>query len=270
MRVYLPPVNAGQLKRFAVFTMLIDHIAYAFLERACGSDGRALMYSFSGGPLLCRVMRAVGRQAFPVFCFFLVEGFYLTRNRLRYLVQILVFAALAQIPFQQCFFRNADKVHANVLFTLAMGLLAVWCVEEMRKAFLPAQEKGEAGETEETGKTEEPTGQIFRRLIFLAASAGTVWGFSQLALFVHSDYSYGGVVLIVILYLLRNYRISALFISWLWLWWYNKLEVYAAPAFFLLACYNGKRGKQHKYFYYLFYPAHLAVLWLVRRYFFGA
>ena len=69
--------------------------------------------------------------------------------------------------------------------------------------------------------------------------------------------------------LLREYRFAALFISWVWMSWYNGFEVYAAPAFFLLACYNGKRGKQSKYFFYFFYPAHLLVLWLVRRYLYG-
>lgn len=71
------------------------------------------------------------------------------------------------------------------------------------------------------------------------------------------------------MYLLRKYRILSLFISWMWLSWYNRFEMYAAPAFFLLACYNGKRGRQNKYFYYVFYPAHLLLIWLVRRHFFG-
>ena len=91
----------------------------------------------------------------------------------------------------------------------------------------------------------------------------------MLAATLRTDYSYGGVILIVLMYLFQKYRIPGLFISWAWLSWYNNLELYAAPAFFLLACYNGKRGRQHKYFFYFFYPVHLLILWLVRRHFFG-
>ena len=43
---------------------------------------------------------------------------------------------------------------------------------------------------------------------------------------------------------------------------FERLEM--EPAFLLLACYNGKRGRQQKYFFYAFYPVHLALLWGLR------
>lgn len=315
MRVHLPPVDAGRLKYFAALIMLLDHITCAFLERAYGDDGGPLMYTVPGGQLLDSIGRAVGRQAFPIFCFFLVEGFLHTRSRLRYFGQLLLFAALSQVPFQRCVFPRSGTVHANVLCTLAIGLLAIWVIEAMGCAFLgmeapmgsgsahpgaapgrpgsgpgtsvwhslfslPGQGGGaQAGpddphkrseESEGMGKTGNGhAGWLTARALFLLSCGGAVYGLCRLAQVLHSDYSYGGVILIVLLYVLRDYRIASLFISWAWLSWYNRLEMYAAPAFLLLACYNGRRGRQHKYFFYVFYPAHLAVLWLVRRHLFG-
>ena len=131
MRVNLPPVDAGRMKYFALSTMLIDHIAYCFLENVHTADNEALMYSLPQGELVDSLMRIIGRQAFPVFCFFLVEGFMKTRSRIRYFLRILFFAVLSQYPFQKAFFPRARYFHANVMITLAIGFLAIWVIDEM-------------------------------------------------------------------------------------------------------------------------------------------
>ncbi|MDO5133264.1 MAG: TraX family protein [Eubacteriales bacterium] len=322
LRVHLPPLDAGWLKKFAVLIMVIDHVTYAFLERVYTADGRAILFSISGGKLLDSIGRAVGRQAFPIFCFFLVEGFLHTRSRLRYFGRLVFFAALSQYPFQKAFFPRSDTLHANVLVTMALGFLSIWILEELGNVFLkegegpvPAEKRnsfkacespvlaekqdslreGERPASAEkrdslreyenpapvekrdsgSGGERDGTGQgrayrsLFYRFCWLFAGSGAVFGFCSLANMLHSDYRYGGVLTIVLLYLFYKYRITSLCVSWAWLSWYNRLELYSAPAFYLLACYNGKRGKQSKYFFYVFYPAHLLVLWLLRRHFFG-
>ena len=256
MRIYLPPINEGRLKMLAVFTMLIDHVTYSFLEKAYDANGQLLSFSLENGRMLDHIGRMIGRQAFPIFCFFLVVGFRKTHSRAGYLARLLIFSALSQFPFQKCIFPGTDVFHASVMVTLTLGMLLIWVIDSADKAFLPHEE-------------DQSRDNPFGILIFLAVSAGAVFGFCRLAVFLHSDYSYGGVILILLMYLLRKYRILSLFISWMWLSWYNRFEMYAAPAFFLLACYNGKRGRQNKYFYYVFYPAHLLLIWLVRRHFFG-
>ena len=262
MRVKLPPLDAGKLKYFAALIMLIDHMTCVFLENAYTADGSSLMFSFPGGELADRLLRAAGRQAFPIFCFFLVEGFAKTRSRVQYFIRLLIFAALSQFPFQKCIFPRAEYFHGNVICTLAIGLLTIWVIDAMKQAFL---DKGD-----QSGGTNAEMNRTLSVFLFIFVSCSSVYGFSRLAAALRTDYSYGGVILIVLLYLLQKYRITALFISWAWLSWYNNLELYSAPAFYLLACYNGQRGKQHKYFFYFFYPVHLLVLWLLRKHFFGA
>ena len=318
MRVWLPPIDAGQLKYFAAFTMLIDHAACIFLERTFTPQGQPLAVLLPKGELLCRCLRAAGRQAFPIFCFFLVEGFFYTRSRLRYLATILAFGVLSQLPFQEGIFAKSSSLHANVMFTLALGLLAVWVIEAMGDVFLPeidpggtdglpgggggsgsgenpayardavtslwisaSQASAEKASAGRRGKSsvlarllsapsrEDAPRDLLQRILFLVSGGGAVYGFAKLGIFIRTDYSYGGVLMIVLLYLLRDYRICALFFSWLWIRWYNNFETYAFPAFFLLACYNGKRGRQSKFFFYCFYPAHLAALCLLRRWIFG-
>lgn len=320
MRVHLPPIDEGRLKILAVAIMLIDHVTYSFLEVASTDQGIALRRALPFGMLLDRVGRAVGRQAFPIFCFFLVEGFLHTRSRLRYLFRLLVFAAVSQFPFQKAFFPRENVQHANVMVTLAIGLAAIWVIEELGKIFLKEEYRpglragnGASGEAAVSGGTagdarpdgvERPAAApargdsvsgeaagdatsggagrpaavfvkgfracpAFGQILFLLTSGAAVCGFCLLANAMRSDYRYGGVIAIVLLYFFRETRIFSFIITWAWLSWYNRLEMYAAPAFFLLSCYNGKRGKQRKYFFYVFYPAHLLLLWLLRRLFFG-
>jgi hypothetical protein len=268
MRVKLPPLDAGKLKYFAAVMMLIDHMACVFLENAYTADGASLMFSLPHGELADKLLRVAGRQAFPIFCFFLVEGFAKTRSRLRYFVRLLIFAVLSQLPFQRGIFPRGKYFHGNVICTLAIGLLAIWVIDSMKLAF-PGRGDHFPERGDQSGGTNAEMSRMLSGFLFIFVSCSSLYGFSRLAAALRTDYSYGGVVMIVLLYLLQKYRITALFVSWAWLSWYNRFELYSAPAFYLLACYNGQRGKQHKYFFYFFYPVHLLILWLLRRHFFG-
>ena len=99
----------------------------------------------------------------------------------------------------------------------------------------------------------------------MAAGFGICW----LAKWFGFDYSYGGVICILLLYLLYRYREYSIGAAWAWLTNYNHNELLAITGFWLIWCYNGKRGKQNKYFFYLFYPGHLILLYLIRKAIFG-
>ena len=64
----------------------------------------------------------------------------------------------------------------------------------------------------------------------------------------------------MILYILYRVRSLSIPAAWAWLTYYNHNELLAITGFGLIWCYNGKRGKQNKYFFYLFYPGHLLLL----------
>lgn len=79
-----------------------------------------------------------------------------------------------------------------------------------------------------------------------------------------TDYSFKGILLIALFYLLRENLWIKTVCGALWNFlWNGSIQGYGALAMIPIALYNGERGKSMKYFFYMFYPAHLLVLFLV-------
>ena len=136
-------IDAAVMKKIAIVAMFIDHATLCFLEVARNAEGKRIMHTFAWGRELDSIGRGIGRLAFPVFCFLIVEGFLYTRNRWNYLARLLVFATVSQIPFCLLVFPNSQKRHADTIFTLAAGYLLIWIVETVAKycrvdKYLPA------------------------------------------------------------------------------------------------------------------------------------
>ena len=275
-------INAGTMKRIAIIAMFIDHMTLCFLEVARDSQGHMIMNTFAAGKTLDSIGRGIGRLAFPVFCFLIVEGFLYTKNRWKYLLRLLVFAAVSQVPFCLLVFPRSQRRHADTIFTLAAGYILIWIVETLAgyfkvNDFLPARRSRyiEADEGYEGDKRAVLTlparldRKWVRAVLFLIPSMAAGFGICWLAKWFGFDYSYGGVICILLLYLLYRYREYSIGAAWAWLTNYNHNELLAITGFWLIWCYNGKRGKQNKYFFYLFYPGHLILLYLIRKAIFG-
>lgn len=251
-------ISAAGLKYAAVITMLIDHITCCFLERVY-IEGIPLYKTGQFWYYLDMVGRAVGRTAFPIFCFMILEGYSHTRSRVRYLARLVLFGLVSHFPFNWAFFPRSQTPHTGTMFTLALGLLSVWVLDTMLTAFPPDRDPKGKG-----------TGNRWLNLLVTASVSGlAIFAFCRAAEMIGSDYGYGGVMTIVIMYLLRQSKDLQVILGWAWLAFYNSYELYAIPGFFLIRCYNGKRGKQFKYFFYIFYPAHLLILYLIRKSIFG-
>lgn len=204
------------LKLIAILTMAIDHIGYTLFPDMM-------------------ILRGIGRIAFPIFCFLIVEGFFHTRSHVNYLIRLGVFAILSEIPFDLAFHQQLfywDK--QNVFFTLVLGLLALFCLEELNVSRL-----------------------YFVPLIILLA----------VAYFIKCDYGAGGVLLICMFYQTRNFPIGRIIISALLLYlFFGAFELYGALALIPITLYNGKKGPATKLFFYWFYPLHLLILYGIANY----
>lgn len=237
-------VTGSTLKITAIVIMLIDHIGAALVGPLRSSLAKTKPDIADMLRILYPHMRSIGRLAFPIFCFLLVEGFLHTRDSIKYAKRLFLFALISEIPFdfalsQSLFAWN----HNNVYFTLLIGLLVMIGVSYFER------------------KTPRHTAERYFNLVcqMLIAAAGL-----YLAKFLHTDYGFKGVFLIEVLYFLRmDRKVQAIFgaiaISW---------EATAPLAFIPIWFYNGERGKQLKYFFYWFYPVHLVILgflkmWLV-------
>ena len=212
--------NNTTLKIIAIITMVIDHIGYIFL------DPGTMQYS---------IFRGIGRIAFPIFCFLIVEGFHHTRNPMNYLIRLCIFALLSEIPFDLAFFGTLfDWSHQNVFITLALGLASIFCLEELNN----------------------------RRTY--AIPLAMLWAAAYL---VHCDYGLGGVLLIDIFYLTKKSPWMRIVLTTLILYlFFGVNELYGLIALPLIMLYNGKRGASLKMFFYWFYPLHLIIFYLLSTY----
>lgn len=222
-------LTGSTLKMIAMTAMLIDHIGAAVLARILLSAG--MNETIYRAYTICRL---IGRISFPIFCFLLVEGFSHTSNPKKYAVRLLAFAILSEIPFDLAFF---DKIlefeHQNVFFTLAIGFVTMMGYK----------------------KIEEQTfdNQLVRVLLLILLSAAGA-GAAEL---LRTDYGMFGVLVILVFYMTRANRLQQTIYGML-LFFKN---ITAWFAFLPICAYNGKRGLNLKWIFYVFYPGHLLILY---------
>ncbi len=228
-------LSGSALKVIALISMLIDHVGAVLVERAI------LVYSydyFKYKQLLNAdiILRSIGRIAFPIYCFLLVEGFLHTKNIKKYMIRLALFALISEIPFDLATSGKIINLNCqNIFFTLLIGLSVITLLECM-------------------GRCEALSKMIKICLGILLTGAGAL-----LAQFLNTDYGLRGVLPIVALYLFRFDRLKqvcagALAFSW---------EFPAPLAFLPVLFYNGKRGKGNQYLFYIFYPLHLGFLYFI-------
>ncbi len=220
-------LNMNQLKTIAMVFMLIDHVAYVMIERGIGLGGDWYMID--------RIMRGMGRVAFPIFCFTIVEGFQRTSNAREYLKRLVIFALISEIPFDLAFRGTIFTMgYQNVFWTLAFGLAALMLYEDRRIA-------------------------SWQRILGIFAC------FFLPNVF-HTDYSFYGVLTIFVMYFFRKEPIKMCMAGYIALLLQSTTEVWAIFGFLLILLYNGQRGRGNKIFYYVFYPGHLLLLVLLKPY----
>lgn len=227
-------LSGSTLKLIALAVMAVDHFAASILYYNILLPAAPLSPDMPQWKIyrLYEAMRFVGRIAWPVFAFLMVEGFFYTSSRKRYASRLLLFALLSEIPFDLALGDGIwDFSHQNIFFTLLIGFCVLWVMEQMKT--LP--------------------GFLFFQT---AAAVAGCW----IAFVLQTDYDWRGVILIVVLYLFRSNRLLMTAAGCVCLLW----EAPACLAFLPINLYNGKRGFSMKYFFYLFYPVHLLFLGILR------
>lgn len=242
-------MSSFSLKMIAIITMLIDHIGVVFIP-----------YNTQ----LYLISRSIGRLAFPIFIFLMVEGFHHTRDIKKYLARMGVFALVSELPFDLAFYNafypGANLIaqvqnrefstiltrmmrHQNVYFTLFLGLLLITLINQVERKYAK----------------DIMLSSIIN--IFLTAA------FCFIAALLRTDYDYKGILLVAAFYLFRGSKtlvaISLLIISGGILGGINILETLSM---IFISSYNGEKGKSIKYFFYTFYPAHLLLLFVLHWY----
>ena len=266
-------ISGSTLKMIAIVTMLIDHIGAAVLARLLMVNGLgeldqtntdAIMQWLSANGALYwmyTVMRMIGRVAFPIFCFLLVEGFLHTHDVKKYAMRLGLFALISEIPFDLMYGGTwFYPVHQNVIWTFVLGLLGIHIMETVRK------------------KKKTP---VFVLTAILVTIAGGLLGTLTMV-----DYYGIGVLTVFIFYFFRGRKWWCLLGQIAALYWVNvellgglmypvrlfgmEFELcqqgLALLALVPIWLYRGRQGyhsKPFQYFCYAFYPVHMLILVLI-------
>lgn len=231
-------LDRAALKWIALISMLIDHTALVvlFYGILCGSNTFATTYSTALYGLY-RLMRSVGRIAFPLFLFMLVQGFKYTHDRKSYGRHLLIFALLSEIPFNLTVGQSLlNPGYQNVMWTLFFGFLMMCALEKLEQTTL------------------HPLLRAVLCLLVIAATA-------LIAFLCKTDYSYKGILALALMYIFRydrNLTLLATAVAFCW-------EPAAIFSIVPLALYNDQKGHAPKNLFYWFYPVHLLVLYTLEQ-----
>ena len=212
------------LKWIAIITMLIDHVGYIYITRFPD------YYIFRG----------IGRIAFPIFVFFIAEGCFKTKDIRKYMMRLFIFALISEFAFDYAFHGTWLYFHyQNIFFTLFFGALSIY-------SFNYFHEKDK-----------------YLRVAFMMPVLMSV-----AAEFLHTDYGGVGVLLIFFLYYFHdNFKHQAFVLvlgNIILAFSSHPIQLLGILTIFPLYFYNGQRGKNAKYLFYVFYPAHLLILGLMK------
>lgn len=225
-------MNSNILKIIGIITMTVDHIGFILFPKII-------------------LLRVIGRLAFPVFAYMIAEGCHYTHDRKKYLRNIFLLALLCQVAYTVF----SGRWYFNVLMTFTLSILLIDAYDYMRSQIGPSRVRG---------------------TYFFALSLVGVYAFTEiLPTFLKAyefdvDYGFFGVLLPLLIYLgrdkLEKLLVAALGLTLLALsirgvqWW-------SLSALLIFALYNGRRGRiPMKYFFYLYYPAHLLVIEGIKMY----
>ena len=206
-------------------------------------------------------LTCIGRIAYPIFAFLIVEGYFHTKNLKQYVLRLLIFAALSEIPFNLMTGGSPiNPLHQNVLWTFLIGIGLIRLIEWAKR---------------------KPHKILRWLLVFL----GVIFG-CLVAMLGMTDYMHFGVLTMLVFYLFRGRRWWCFAGQLVCLWiiniemmggivyplvlfgreWLIHQQIFALLALIPIWLYHGKQGlynKTVKYTYYAFYPVHLLILYLL-------
>ena len=208
------------LKIIALITMIIDHYGAIF-------QSNVILY------------RIIGRLAFPIYCFLLVEGYFHTSDVKKYGTRLLLFAFISEIPFDLAFFGKVGFEHQNIFFTLFIGLTAIYLIDKKAES-------------------------INKALVIFSAAV--------LATLLKTDYQYIGIVYMLAFYYIKNMpkqrKFPALALTMLAInFSAGLIQQFSLLALVPIYFYNNQPGWKNKILqisFYIAYPLHLLLFYFIK------
>lgn len=219
-------MSSFALKIVASLTMICDHFGYLIFH------GKLSFLNF------------IGRIAFPIFAFQISEGYSHTKDLKKYISRLLIFAIISQIPF--ILFHNliSTGFALNIFFTLLLGLICIILYDKLPYKSLS---------------------------IIMSVCIAYIAGFTK------CDYGFYGVAIILLFYIFKDNKLLmslsfcfctiikylTFVIKYDYFTTYSFLCLFTIIPIIFINLYNKKQGKKIKYFLYIFYPAHLLIIYFL-------
>ena len=230
-------LSGNALKIIAALSMLIDHIGVMFFPQV-------------------KILRIIGRIAMPIFSFMIAEGARYTRNKARYFLTVFGLAAVCQLVY---FLYDGDT-YMSILVTFSLSILTIYALDFFKESLFSFEATA--------------LRKILSCLLFLSVVTVVYY----LNTILEIDYGFLGCMLPVfasVFHAPKNCDVE--FLKKLDVMYIHLLmlsvglvclalssggtQPWSLLALPFLALYSGKRGKTNmKYFFYIFYPAHLLIL----------
>jgi len=236
------------LKLVACGAMLLDHIGYLFAAELGANAVAGASFQPGGTYSAYLLLRMIGRLALPIFAFLLTEGFHRTRDRKKYVLRLAATALLSELPFNLVASGSPLwRYQQSTMVTLLLGFLALAAMERCEK---------------------------------LSVKPLALIPFALAAELLRADYGWAGVVLIALFEISRYTANQNLvrFCGMLVLFHYMPgmvlrfgavtvpLQAFGALAMVFIGAYDGSkrtRSKAMQWGFYLFYPVHLLILYVI-------
>ena len=231
-------LSCNVLKIIACVIMAVDHVGYGILHNYMKAHAMDLLPdTYTSLNRAYDICHGIGRLAFPIFCFFIVEGFIRTGNVYKYALRLAIFAVISEVPFDLGLYGKVFYwKHQNIILTFFIAIVMLMVLRYI----------------------ENNVSGFSAPVIYLTYVCAII-GFSDAAYLLGADYSWKCMLLIAVLYLARStgpFRLiaGAAVVAW---------EKYAPASFVLLYFYDPDIRPRFKYAFYVFYPLHLLVIYLI-------
>lgn len=237
-------LNSNALKMIAIIAMTIDHIAW-------------LVFPDYPHEVLPVILHTIGRLTCPIMCYFIAEGYHYTKNIRKYTCRLFVFAVISHFAY---IFASADFVdwksfipfyygnilnQTSVIWPLAWGLVMLRIVNSEK---IPKQ-------------------WVKTVLILLICLVTFPSDWSCIAsLCILAFGTNRGKLRTQSMWLIIYVAIYATVYCFAIDWVYGLVQMGVVLAIPFIKLYNGERGKNPrvnkimKWFFYIYYPLHLAIL----------
>lgn len=230
------------LKLIAVVSMTIDHIGYIFFPHQIW-------------------FRILGRLSFPIFAYMIAEGCYYTKNKKKYLCMMLGIGVLCQAAM--LIFANSWEL--NIMFTLGLSAVLIFLLQWAlgRKDVFLTEKKRQVFAAD--GPQVFHAGRFCVLILAILVCAFIAVGLKKLCPGFRVDYGIFGILLAFVIYIPPKHY-QKLITAGIWMIFLSMnishVQWYCLFALIPLALYSGRPGRHRmKYFFYLYYPIHLAILW---------